>query len=287
MSKRLGDFAKRSAASVKSLVKLVLLTRRATVKPAADAARALIVMGNGPSLADAIRDYSDVLRGFPAMAVNFAANAPEFAELRPEYYILADPHFFVKADDVNVRRLMQNLAAVDWEMRLFLPADFAASLPAEVSANRHICVERFNAVGIEGWHWLEDMAYSSGRGMPRPRNVLIPALMVGMLMGYKRIYVTGADHSWTKTLSVNERNEVVSVQPHFYKEDEHEVKRVRTDYLNYPLHTILYSFYVAFKSYFDIRRFADSRGVAIYNSTPGSFIDALERRPLSELRDEL
>lgn len=284
---KLGDIAGRFTTSVKSIVKMVLQSRRVSVGVAEDVDRPLVIMGNGPSLADAIRGESDVLRGFPSMAVNFAANAPEFAGLRPEYYILADPHYFVKADDVNVRRLMDNLSAVDWSMRLFVPSAFAGKLPSDVRANGHIKVECFNAVGVEGWHWLENMAYSSGYGMPRPRNVLIPAIMVGLLMGYKRIYIAGADHSWTRTLSVNERNEVVSVQPHFYKEDEREIKRVTTDYLNYPLHSILYSFYVAFKSYHTIRRYADSRGVAVYNSTPGSFIDALERRQLASLRAEL
>jgi len=285
MDSAIGDVFGQAAASFKSLVKLALLSRRASVSPVADAERPVIIMGNGPSLADTIRENSDVLCGYPAMAVNFAANAPEFARLKPCYYILADPHFFVNATDVNVAKLMENLAHVDWDMRLFLPVKFASQLPAEVASNSHISVECFNALGVEGWHWLENMAYASGRGMPRPRNVLIPALMVSMLLGYKQIYVVGADHSWTKTLSVNERNEVVSIQPHFYKEDDREVKRITKDYLKYPLHTILYSFYVAFKSYFSIRRFADHRGVNIYNSTPDSFIDAFERRPLSQLRN--
>ncbi len=119
--------------------------------------------------------------------------------------------------------------------------------------------------------------------MPRPRNVLIPSIMIAVKMGYKNIYVAGADHSWTKTLSVNDRNEVVSIQPHFYKEDEKEERRIRTDYLRYPLHQILYSFYVAFRSYFTIQRYAESQGVKIYNVTPGSFIDAFPRTTLSEL----
>lgn len=73
-----------------------------------------------------------------------------------------------------------------------------------------------------------------------------------MLLGYKSVYVVGADHSWMSTISVNERNEVVSIQPHFYKDGENELKRVTTDYLRYPLHQIIHSFYVAFKSYHQI-----------------------------------
>ena len=78
--------------------------------------------------------------------------------------------------------------------------------------------------------------YRIGAGMPRPRNVLIPSIMTGISLGFKRIFITGADHGWTKTLSVNDRNEVISVQPHFYTEDSHEQQRIRIDYLKYPLH---------------------------------------------------
>lgn len=284
MAPNVVSMANVAAQSAKGMMKMALLSRRSSVSACPDPDVPLVVMGNGPSLATAIAEDADILKRYPTMAVNFAANAPEFRVLKPKYYILADPHFFVNADDANVRRLMHNLADIDWPMRLFVPHKFAKSLPTEVLTSPHVQVECFNAVGIEGCGALRRFAYSRGLGMPRPRNVLIPAVMVGMLMGYRTIYVAGADHSWTQTLSVNERNEVVSVQPHFYKEDDREVKRITTDYLKYPLHRILDSFAVAFKSYFDIRNYADSRGMMIYNATPGSFIDAFERRPLSALR---
>ena len=116
--------------------------------------------------------------------------------------------------------------------------------------------------------------------MPRPRNVLIPSIMAAIAMGFKEIYLTGADHSWMKTISVNDNNQVVSIQPHFYKDNDKELARVRTDYLHRPLHTILDSFRIAFASYHTIARFAATRGIRIVNSTPGSYIDAFPRAPL-------
>ncbi|MEF9923923.1 MAG: hypothetical protein RR854_05035, partial [Muribaculaceae bacterium] len=85
-------------------------------------------------------------------------------------------------------------------------------------------------------------------------------------------------HSWTRTISVNDNNEVVSIQPHFYKEEDTEKKRVNTEYMKYPLYKIMYSFYIAFKSYFTIKRYADKIGATIWNITPGSFIDAFPRK---------
>lgn len=274
VSDRLARAVAAAGQSLKSMVKIAVSTRRSGVKRV-DGADTIIIMGNGPSLADTIARDRDSLLGYPTMAVNFAANAPEFRELRPAYYVLADPHFFNNTSDPNVSRLIGNLNRVDWPMTLYVP--FAARNVDTLIANSNVTVGRFNAVAVEGWRWLERAAYSSGRGMPRPRNVLIPSIMIAMQAGFRNIYVAGADHSWMRTLEVNERNEVVSVQPHFYKEDEQEVKRVRTEYLRYPLHEIVYSFYVAFKAYHDIERYAAGRGVNIYNATPGSFIDAFRR----------
>lgn len=116
--------------------------------------------------------------------------------------------------------------------------------------------------------------------MPRPRNVLIVSIVAGMWLGYKEMYIIGADHSWMQTIAVDEQNRVISVQPHFYKDSASEQKRVNAVYSNLHLHDIINSFYIAFRSYHRILAWANKRGVAIYNSTPDSFIDAFPRRPL-------
>lgn len=120
--------------------------------------------------------------------------------------------------------------------------------------------------------------------MPRPRNVLIPSIMIGIWLGYKEIYVVGADHTWSKTLEVDANNTVISVQPHFYEDNKAEAARVASVYADVKLHEIMYSFHVAFKAYHQIEDFARKMGVNIYNATPGSFIDAFRRRDISMIQ---
>ena len=277
-SDKISSWVANMSSSLKSVVKLMLKSHRCTIKAVAGNDDSIIIMGNGPSLNDTIANHFEVLTSTPTLAVNFAANAPQFIDLKPRYYVLADPHFFVAKDNVNVAKLMDNLSKVDWSMTLFVP--FEAKKQGFSIQNDNVKIEYFNFLAVEGFKWLENWAYSSGRGMPRPRNVLIPSIMIAMKLGYGNVYITGADHSWTKTLLVNERNEVVSIQPHFYKEDENEEKRIKVDYLKYPLHQIVHSFYVAFKAYHDIQRYALNRGVNIYNATPESFIDAFPRKSI-------
>jgi hypothetical protein len=271
------DIISNTACTLRSVVKMALQSRCSTLKPVQQC-KSLIVMGNGPSLKQTIEQNGAELARHSLMAVNFAANAPQFSELRPEYYILVDPFFFSGKDADNLVKLWANLAAVDWAMTIILPVKFANAVPDAVKRNGNISVKTINCVGVEGFAAFERAAYGSRLAMPRPRNVLIPAIMAGIWLGYKEISIVGADHSWMQSIWVDDNNNVVSVQPHFYKDDEKEQKRVDSEYKGYRLHQIINSFYVAFKSYHNIERFARSRGVKIYNATQGSYIDAFERR---------
>lgn len=263
--------------SVASVAKILLMSKCTFKSKRADSDKGIVILGNGPSLNSTISEHKDFLMHRDRMAVNFAANAPIFFELKPTSYVLADPHFFNGYNsDANVQKLWKHISHVDWDMQLFVPAKkhrwvLAMNLP------QNIILRTYNLTPIEGFKWTRNLLYNLGLGMPRPRNVLIPSIMLAIWSGYGKIYIAGADHSWTQTLWVDDQNRVVSIQPHFYEDNEEEKKRVATEYHNYPLHQILQSLYVAFRSYFDIARYAETRHVKIFNITPDSFIDAFPR----------
>ncbi len=239
-------------------------------------------MGNGPSLRQTIDGRGDWLRSHDLLAVNFAANTPDFFSLRPRYYVLADGHFFSGVStDPNVGRLWEAISSVGWEMTLWVDRKYRALAEKLLKGNGMVTVKVFNLTPLEGWDWLVGRLVDLGMGMPRPRNVMIPAIMVAIREGYRKIYLCGADHSWTKTLSVDDENFVVSVQPHFYKDNSEEHKRVRSAYAGLRLHDVLGSMTVAFRSYWEIAKYCKSRGVEIINSTPGSMIDAFPRDPVA------
>lgn len=266
------------AASAASLVKVALMSRRPSAKGGVKD-RAIVVMGNGPSLRKTIDDDSEWLGSHDLLAVNFAANTPDYFRLKPEYYVLADGHFFNGApSDPNVARLWKELAATEWKMTLWVPWKFAAQAWRMIGMHSTVEVKVFNLTPLEGNDMVCHRMMDAGLGMPRPRNVLIPAIMIAMREGYRTIYLAGADHTWTRTLSVDEENFVVSVQPHFYKDNDEEHRRVRSTYAGLHLHDVLGSMTVAFRSYWQIAEYARKKGVDIINATPGSMIDAFPRR---------
>lgn len=269
-------------ATLASLVKIPLMSRRPSPRSREEKGT-IIVMGNGPSLRDAMTDHRDVLMAYPRLAVNLSALAPEFRELRPDYYILADIAFFLKEKTGKVPALWEALASVDWPMTLFLPAT-ARKMPEVRRLPANITVKYYNLTPAEGWRWLMHPVYDLGLAMPRPRNVLIPSIMSSMREGFRRIVLIGADHNWSKTLWVTDRNCVVSVQPHFYKDDDKELRRAEEIFRNVRLHEVYENYAIAFRSYFNVKGYAERRGVEILNATPGSFIDAFPRISLDDLR---
>lgn len=275
----ISSFVSKMGSSLASLVKVALLSKGASASSLEGKGKELVIMGNGPSLRKTIDEEFDWLVSHDLMAVNFAALSPEFFRLRPKYYILADGHFFNSLHhDPNVRKLWQCFGNVTWEMTLLIPSSFKHLVKPLMMHTRGIRLRYFNLTPVDGFKWLSHFLYSAGLGMPRPRNVLIPAIMEGIRMGYSRIYLCGADHSWTKTLDVDHENFVISVQPHFYKDNEEENHRVRETYKNLHLHDVLGSMAIAFQSYWKIAGYAKTKKVEIINATPGSMIDAFPKK---------
>ena len=259
--------------AIASWLKVPVMSRRPSPRVRRPDTDEIVILGNGPSLRHTLDHDMPGVMARHRLAVNFAANAPEFFQLQPDFYVLADPHFFASpSTDPNVQRLWQNLSTVTWPMTLYLPTTAPLSNPL-------ITVKRFNLTPAEGAPALVYPLYSAGLAMPRPRNVLIPSIMIALREGFKTIYIAGADHTWSKTLGVDDQNRVVSIQPHFYKDTASEHTRVATEYAGYHLHDILRSLYIAFRSYHQIQAYARTLSATIYNVTPSSFIDAFPRLP--------
>lgn len=277
--KGIQGFIEKTGSSIASILKVIIMPKGASAGSDEGKGKELIILGNGPSLRTTIDTEIEWLESHDLMAVNFAANTPDFIRLRPKYYILADGVFFNSAaTNKNVKSLWENFSKVTWDMTLLIPTKYKHFAAPLLLGSKGLKVRYFSLTPVEGFRWLKHLLFSSGLGMPRPRNVMIPAIMEGIRLGYSKIFLCGADHSWTKTLNVDHKNYVVSIQPHYYEDNEEEHKRVREAYKGLHLHDVLGSMTVAFRSYWEIVAYANKKGVEIINATPGSMIDAFPRR---------
>lgn len=267
-------FLKVVADTIGSVLKMILLTRFPVPHALSLTAREMVLLGNGPSLKLFLQEKQDFMKGKELMMVNYAALSESFEQHKPKYYLLLDPAFFKKEE--NIQKIFIPLAEkTQWEMNLFVPywAKKIKNWQCPLKNNNQIKLTFFNSVPVEGYVPFCHFCFDRQWGMPRPRNVLVAGLMLGMRCGFSTIYMTGADHSWLKELWVDDNNVVHTDSAHFY--DKNGAVSTPT---SYDMYFWMNSFAIAFRSYKQVERYARQKGVDIYNVTPGSYIDAFRRK---------
>lgn len=266
--------------SLLSVVKIVLQSKLVTRLPGHFSnPDELLILANGPSLKRTVEESADFVRGKTLLAVNFCVTSPMFEQLKPELYLIADPLFWIVPE--KREQLFRTMAEkTTWDMNFLVPARALKNKEWQplLAGNPHIRLYIYNTTPIEGFQGFCDWIFSKGWGVPRPHNVLIPSIAMGIRLPFKKIYLAGADHSWLPEITVTDDNVVLMHQKHFYDQNKSKAATVTQENLHSArLYTILYHMYVAFKSYFVLEDYARSRGKEVINVTPGSYIDAFKR----------
>lgn len=266
--------------SLLSVVKIVLQSKLVTRLPGHFSnPDELLILANGPSLKRTVEESADFVRGKTLLAVNFCVTSPMFEQLKPELYLIADPLFWIVPE--KREQLFRTMAEkTTWDMNFLVPARALKNKEWQplLAGNPHIRLYIYNTTPIEGFQGFCNWIFSKGWGVPRPHNVLIPSIAMGIRLPFKKIYLAGADHSWLPEITVTDDNVVLMHQKHFYDQNKSKAATVTQENLHSArLYTILYHMYVAFKSYFVLEDYARSRGKEVINVTPGSYIDAFKR----------
>ncbi len=263
-----------------SVLKILLQSKLSTQLPTTFSNNEeLLILANGPSLNKTVEQSPDFVRGKTLLAVNFCVVSPMYELIRPELYLIADPLFWIVPE--KCEKLFGTMAEkTTWEMTLFVPAKALKhnDWKHKISKNGNIRLCIYNTTPIEGFSAFCNYVFKKGWGVPRPHNVLIPSIAIGLRLPFRHIYLVGADHSWLPEISVTDDNVVLMHQKHFYDTSKSKADVVQQENLQSArLYTILYHMYVAFKSYFVLKDFATYQGKEVINATPGSYIDAFRR----------
>lgn len=274
-------------ASLLSLVKVIIRGRYATRLPARQRP-VCSVLGNGPSLSESLTHQLDFIRQTEIVCVNNFAHSAAFTQLQPQNYVISDPNYFVfteqttDRDDIR-RTLSVLLEQVDWPMTLYVPhfANRSYVLEQIERGNASIRVVYFNYTVVSGFSRLTYWLYEKGLGMPRAQTVVIAALTLMVNRKFDTIYLFGADTSWHEQIRLNDQNQLLMKQIHFYDKPadvRHELvysdkHRQRTS----SMASQFLSLHKAFRGYEVLRDYADFRGVTILNASTKSYIDAFER----------
>lgn len=232
----------------------------------------LTILANGPSLKEDLGKI-DFSKG-DFLVLNDFYKFPEFVKIRPLYYVLADPYYFETEE--NIKNVIQN---VNWSIKLFIPSyALRKKVFLKTLNNSFVEIIPYNTATYMGFERLKNKVYRAGLAMPKPQNVLVPSIFIGINMGYSVIKLYGVDHSWTESIRVNENNEVCLTDSHFYDTEEvqlHPWHKATGE--QYKMHEVLRDLAQMFDSYHQLSEYAKYRGCRILNCSRNSFIDAFER----------
>lgn len=233
------------------------------------------VLGNGPSLNESLKKLD--LRGKELYVLNNFAMSEEYAKLKPRHYVIADSFYWrLRPEETALKTILES---TDWKMYFYMPM-FAyrnKKVQEYLSDNKNVTVVPYHANYIEGYGKWQKKAYENNYGMPILANVLVATLYLAINNGVKHIHLLGADHSWTESIRVNDKNEVCIADTHFNSETTYTPWK-NLDGSNITMAEILESFARFFRGYEKIRSYSEDMNVKIINETPGSFIDVFERK---------
>ncbi|WP_020600220.1 hypothetical protein [Spirosoma panaciterrae] len=279
-------------ASLVSLLKVAIRFQHATHLPPRQQP-VCSVLGNGPSLNESLADQFDFIRQTEIVCVNNFAHADIFTRLQPQNYIISDPNYFVFTEHTTDRDdIRQTLASfrerVNWPMTLYVPHFARGSylLKTIEQSNPAISVVYFNYTVVRGFRSLIYWLYAKGLGMPQAQTVIIAALALMINRKFERIYLFGADTSWHEQIRLNDQNQLLIKQIHFYdkpKDVTHQpvysdAQRQRT----FSMASQFLSLHKVFRGYEVLRDYADYQGVKVINASAKSYIDAFEREKLPQ-----
>ena len=243
--------------------------------------RPATILANGPSLKHILDNKRHLLEDSDVLVLNNFGNQEVFFELRPTYYIVLDPAYY----DINFRvdqeinadmsrsaetQLMANLNKVDWPMTLLIPQKALQIFQAHIK-NDNIRFAIFQTTRVLGYDGFQNWMYKHNQGVPSSRNVVFPAMINLINMGYKSIYLYGMEFSWLKNMEVDPSNGLIIMNDnHFYSKDE--IRHFGKGYYKRMLNVMCEDINATDQ----IAKYALYRNVKMINRTIGSFVDSFE-----------
>ena len=269
--------------SILGVVKIIIVSKYKIFLPKAQQP-ACIILGNGPSLKDSFeKTDTAIFYNTPLLCVNLFANSEYFFQYKPAYYVLLDPAFFLYKDREDINSAINILKEkVDWNLNLFVPYIHRKdpNLQYIIKNNRFVKVNFFNYTVLKGFNSFKFNFFKKNLAMPQFYNVLGAAVFLTINMGYKKIWLMGADHSWFKNVYVSNDNSLCMDDKHFYDKEKQELVHIKDPVSGKKTKAgeFFQALYKVFNSYYLLEEYAIYNNCKIYNASEYSYLDAFERK---------
>lgn len=251
----------------------------------------MIIIGNGPSLHKSIELYGEQIKDSDSIMVNFAASTELFSEIKPFIYLLVDPAWMASQEAMNasVKACLEDIVSkTSWSMTIVMPKRADGCYATELFAkNDMLHVLFYEDSHIVPKEMTKCEAWDKNVICPPGQTVLNTAVWLAIYWGYRETYLVGADTSWHAELKMDqETNILYTIDTHYYDNKKvygsfYDEKQCRRP-IGTMLHEELYAEATALEEYWELKGYADWKGVKVYNASEYSWIDAFERKKLSK-----
>jgi len=242
----------------------------------------IVLLGNGPSVNDAIIDLLTLKSATKLFSVLLASKRPLITELadklRPDGAFCCELSF-----NTMIADLIEHInETTKWKMSLYIPyRSIKGSNIAKMFTNPLIEVHFYNDIPYEGKYVipaLRDYLYRKGLANIDIWNVIQAGIMLLILLGYKTIHLYGVENSEPNSLKVNEKNQAGYIHELFYDKSQSNMELIlNEDGSPMKVCQILFRYYKTFQGFMDVNHFAKKQNCRVINHTTASLIDAFER----------
>lgn len=289
MLKKFSSIVSEIQKSFASILKILILSKFKINLKESTQKKALIILGTGPSFKQTLEKDRALIMSQETIGLNHFAEKLEYEDLKPKYYIIGAPEIWDESlNEYYCTKGIRLFNALNtktlWPLTIFLAQSAKKSKRINLISNKNISIVYYNNTPIEGLKFINNFLFSLKLGMPRPHNVMIPSIMIGIWMGYKKIILTGADHSWHEMLRIKDDNKVELNQKHYFDKKENWDTMKYAGKRDRKIHEIFEKWMLAFKGYFEIQLYAKKKKTTIYNASYKSYIDAFERKSINDIK---
>lgn len=250
-----------------------------------------VIIGNGPSLNESINNYKEEIINSDIICVNFFASTELYEELKPKVYVFADPEWFFTSERIkdSINNLFQNITdKTTWPMTIIVPLTAKnAPMVNVLKQNDNISIHFYRNSYQDIGKITKFEAWDKNLIGPPAQTVLNVCLYLSLYWGYEETYLIGADTSFLEDIRIDqENNDILTYDKHFYKNENIMIdKNVfnRSHMRVYPgwkLHDLIHAFANMFGDYAELKKYADYKGLNVYNASEYSWINCFERKKL-------
>lgn len=266
---------------------------RPTLKQFRRAGGDCVILGNGPSLSNALSNNSAILRGRAVVCMNEFFDSGQLMTIRPQYYIATDPaywsHETSQQRQLRYRSYADKLATeVSWPLIIFLPHAAKAwnYFQAVPTRNPNITICYVNTTQLALPTFCTNAFYRNNLAMPTMQSVLLAAIFIALNLGFTKVYILGGDNSWHEQLFVDPNNVLNVSYSRFHEIPNPSPTPFTQDPQDQRPYTVPEFFSwlaLVFRGYHEVNTYAQQIGAAVYNLSEKSYIDAFHRLRINDV----